>query len=221
MSGGRLRAAPVLVCTLVGVVALAGCGVDRPDTFVPPVRTVRITIPGCGLADEIATGFAVGDGLVVTAAHPLAGTGAITVDGAAARAVLVDHRADVALLAVGTPGSGLPALRPAVVGEPVTVRRLRKDTPDSLTGSVLKVLTIRFHDLVAGTTNVRLGLVLAAEAIGGDSGAAVVGADGRVLGLIFASARDVDAQSFAVSSLELADAFAHRDDGAPVDRGSC
>jgi S1-C subfamily serine protease len=76
--------------------------------------------------------------------------------------------------------------------------------------------------VVAGTVVTRDGFILDLAIIGGDSGSPVIADDGRVLGIMFANAHDVDGVSYAVSSTEIVKVLAAVKAGtAPTTRPPC
>ncbi len=204
---------------LAFAVALVGaCG--GSGDLVRPLSVVRVTVAGCGLAPQIATGFGVAGGLIVTVAHPLAGDGVVAVDGRAANVIALDLRTDLGALAVDPRARDLPPRRAPVTGEAVTVVRWRDGVVVSDSAHVTAVTTIRFNDIVEGTTVVRAGAILDIAVVGGDSGAPVVGADGRVVAVVFAASKASDNESYAVSATEI-DALTIGGEPPAVDRGEC
>jgi hypothetical protein len=154
----------------VAALVVAGCGAQAP-------RVVGVRVPTGPLSSERATAVAIGGGRVLTVAHVLHGGDPVFVGARPARVVTVDRRLDLAILAA--PGvRGDVAWGVAHTGEQVTVRALRGAVP----ATVRRVITANVDG------NVRPALELAADVRPGDSGAPVV-ADGRVLGVVFASGR--------------------------------
>lgn len=204
-----------------------GCG----GTEEPPALAVsRVTIDGCGLADEIATGVSSTEqpDLVLTVAHALSGVGAVTVDGNVAVILTIDARSDLALLRItGETDSEGPSveslrksLRTADSGDDAEVRLVR-DTIEVVPTIVDAVVDIRHRNLLDDTMMTRAGLVLVVELVGGDSGAPVIGSDGRLLGIMYADAKD-SPTSYAISAEEihsLLDDFAAGD--VDVERPPC
>lgn len=207
-----------LVPLAVAVALVGACG--GSGDRISPLSVVRVTVAGCGLAPQIATGFGVAGGLIVTAAHPLAGDGLVGVDGRTANVIALDPRTDLATLSLDGIGQELPPRRAPVTGEAVTVVRWRDGALVSDGAHVTAVTTIRFNDLVEGTTVERAGVILDIAVVGGDSGAPVVGGDGRVVAVVFAASKASDRESYAVSAAEL-DALTAGGRLPPVDRGDC
>ncbi len=182
---------------------------------VSPVGSfVSVTATGCG-GRSVASGFAVADDLVVTAAHPVAGRRQVAVTDSAGRTrngfvVALDPTLDIAavrvpglgadpvVLAAGDgshlapPGSsGVVAAAPEggeLVAKPARVtRRVRANMDDIYeTGRVS-----------------RRGLELSFDGGYGDSGAAVLNADDAVVGMVFATSRFREDVGYAVRAVEV------------------
>lgn len=195
---------------VVSMVSIAvGCGGgDEP----PAIAVSRVTIDGCGLADEIATGVATIEqpDLVLTVAHALSGVGAVTVDGNQAVVLAIDTRSDLALLRItdetdmaGPSVESLRnSLRSADSGDDVEVLLIKDDLVTATDSVIERVAVIRHTNKIDDTVTERSGLVLDVELVGGDSGAPVIGADGRLLGIMYADAKD-SPTSYAISAEEI------------------
>lgn len=195
---------------VVSMVSIAvGCGGgDEP----PAIAVSRVTIDGCGLADEIATGLATIEqpDLVLTVAHALSGVGPVTVDGNQAVVLAIDTRSDLALLRItdetdmaGPSVESLRnSLRSADSGDDVEVLLIKDDLVTATDSVIERVAVIRHTNKVDDTVTERSGLVLDVELVGGDSGAPVIGADGRLLGIMYADAKD-SPTSYAISAEEI------------------
>jgi hypothetical protein len=68
----------------------------------------------------------------------------------------------------------------------------------ALPAEVRRRITARVHSPSTGTAVRRPALELAVNVRVGDSGAPLVGPDGRVLGILFARSRTVDGKAYAV-----------------------
>jgi S1-C subfamily serine protease len=160
----------------LAVVLLAGCGGGE----APGVLPVRV-------AQGDATAFAIGDGRAVTVAHVLRAGRPVRVAARRARVLRVDRRLDVAVLATGA-GRGSAARGGAArAGDRVTVRVLRSGAVRALRATVRRTIAARVRS-PGGAVRARPALELAAAVMRGDSGAPVLDGDGRVLGVVFASA---------------------------------
>ena len=173
------------------MLVLTGCADDGPPAVA---SDVEVRAAGCSLVDELSSGIVVADGVVLTAAHGLRGATAVTVDGAPAVVLAVDHRIDAALVAVATTGppvamSAHVAPGPAGIdGRPVVVERL-----------VVAVVDEPLDD----ATYRRQALVIDADVDPGDSGAGVFGPDGSLLGMVFATSTRRESIAYAVAASEL------------------
>ena len=195
------------------MLSLAACsGVDAPVVPAERVREVRAT--GCSPGDEIATGVDVGAGLVLTVAHPLRGASAVTVDGAPATVVALDHRIDAAVLAAGRDLPAMAMARPA----PGPARLLTADGARAV--HIGRPVTVRIEEPRDGTVHARAGVVLDGALTQGDSGAAVIDRAGRLVGLAFATSTEA-ARAYAVSAAELQPLIESANGRSPVGTGSC
>lgn len=187
--------------------------------------TVNVEAVGCGRTQE-GSGFAVGDGLVATNAHVVAGTDAIEVlfpDGrrVPTRLVAFDDDRDVAVLAGDFRVPGLP-LGPAGPDTPVAVFG-HPDGQDPLRvapGVVAQEITATGRDIYGQDQVRRQVQVLGSNLRQGDSGAAVVDGGGVVVGQAFAIAPDRPGTAYALTSAEVAAVVASVS-GSPVDSGRC
>jgi S1-C subfamily serine protease len=193
----RARRAGAAGATLaLAATCAAGCGGGAHDE--PQVRVVRVSVPGAGLVPAVATGVAVRDGRVLTVAHVLAGGPAPTVLGRRAAVLRIDRRADLALLAV--PGLRAPTLRVGRATGTIGIRVLRDGHVRTLTGTVRRHVTARVRDAPGDPPQVRPGLELSVRVAPGDSGAPVLGADGHLLGVVFARTSDRPDTAWAVDA---------------------
>lgn len=189
-------------------------GVLRESTPVGPFVTVTAT--GCG-GRSVASGFAVADDLVVTAAHPVAGRRQVAVTDSAGETrngyvVAFDASLDVAALRV-------PGLR----ADPVTLTPddAAERAPAGSTGvvasasvggewvakpaQVIRRVRANIDDIYETHRVSRRGLELSFDGGYGDSGAAVLNSDGTVVGMIFATSRSRQDVGYAVRAAEIHD----------------
>jgi S1-C subfamily serine protease len=187
---------------VVALAAAAGCGGGGAwEASRPAALRVAVAEPLGNAA--IATAFAAADGRVVTVAHVLTPGRGVRVGGARARVVRSAPRLDLALLAV--PGVRAAPVRAATAhaGQPVTIAVLRDGRPRELRAMVRRTITARVHTLGRAAPDVRPGLELAARVLPGDSGAPVLDAGGRVVGVVFARADDRANRAYAVDARAL------------------
>jgi len=199
-----LRAAVLLVVAGLG---LAGAGWSAEGATPHPERAaVAVETSGCHAISDRATGWVGPGGLVVTVAHAVRGSTAVTADGVPARVIGIDLRADVAVLAVsdGNQGGAL-ALQPDETRRGrAWVAHVEDGRPRATATSTSNSLVITIDEPADDTTYTRRGLSLTFGAIRGDSGAPVVDRAGAVVGMVFATARADAHLSYAVSAAEIA-----------------
>jgi S1-C subfamily serine protease len=178
---------------------LRSCGLEQPT---PAPTIVHVAADRCGLVETSGTGFVVDGDLVMTAAHTLKGAGGVTVDGVAATLLASDVRSDVAVLSVSALDGGRAAFGSAVDGHRAQVLLRHSGQDLILAATVQSTPTIRLTDAPTDTTYVRDGLILDVDVDGGDSGAPVIDASHRVIGMVFAASRGDAPRTYAVASSE-------------------
>lgn len=195
-------------------VALTLWGVLRESPATGPFVSLAAT--GCG-GTSVASGFAVADDLVVTAAHPVAGRAQVAVTDGRGRTrhgfvVALDPALDVA--AVRVPGLGADpvalaagdAVATAPPGSPGIVASMSRDGELAPKPAVV-TRRVRAHieDVYFTRRVARRALELSFHGGHGDSGAAVVNGDGLVVGMVFATSRSRQDVGYAVRAVEVAD----------------
>jgi S1-C subfamily serine protease len=187
--------------------------------------TVKVEGPACDLVQS-GSGFMVAPGLVATNAHVVAGTSSLQLrspDGATAKGTVVafDPRVDLALVATDLDRPVLPLVRPRN-GDRGLVFGYPGGGP--LAPSPFQVgqqLRARGYDIYDRATVDRDLLVLSSELAPGDSGSAVVRADGSVIGVAVAIAPDRPGVAYALAEEQLAPLVAAARARAPVSTGPC
>jgi S1-C subfamily serine protease len=186
--------------------------------------TVNVEAFGCGSGFE-GSGFVVRDGLVATNAHVVAGADRIRLrrtDGSTVPAQIhhFDPDRDLALLATGDVGrTPLPLREPrvdegaAIIGYPGG-----QDTPRIAPGRVADDRPTVGRNLYGRDRVERRVLYLSAQLRQGDSGSAVIGADGGVVGVVFAVSPDNANTAYALHVEELREVLAATPNGST---GSC
>ncbi len=173
--------------------------------------TVKVEGQACGRIQE-GSGWTVDPGLVVTNAHVVAGepagsTSVLLPDGTVKPATVVAYNPDIDLALLSVPGLGEPPLPVGVgsVGEKGAVfgHPNGQDPLAIQPATIAQEVTAVGQDLYGNRSTERRVFVLAAQLTYGDSGAPVVGADGRVVGIAFAIAPDRPTTAYALSSSEL------------------
>lgn len=198
-----------------------------PQAVVDEVvrSTVKVEGVACRRIQE-GSGFVVAPELVVTNAHVVAGQGETTVqlsDGSEVPATVVafDHRRDLAVLRVpGLDRAPLP-LGDADVGDTGAV--FGHPGGGALRAAPFEVgreVRATGTDIYDRERTERQVLILAAALAPGDSGAGLVDADGRVVGVAFAIAPDKPDVAYALDVEELQAVLAG-DLSQPVDTGPC
>jgi S1-C subfamily serine protease len=193
------------------------------DAVVP--STVKVHGVACRRIQE-GSGFVAGPGLVVTNAHVVAGEGETVVqrsDGTEVRATVVafDPRRDLAVLSA--PDLDRPALPRADVEEGALGAVFGHPGGGPLRAapfSVGRTVNATGTDIYDRERTERKVLILAAGLAPGDSGAALIDPQGRVVGVAFAIAPDKPGVAYALDIEELEPVLAgdlsHR-----ADTGSC
>ncbi len=181
------------------------------------IRAAAVHVSGtaCGQFSE-GSGFMVESGLVLTNAHVVAGVEEITVrdaDGGSEIGVLVgfDPGRDIAALSVSDSATSPVGLAPigaraADVGDAATVDR--DDGLEFVPFEVTRRILATGRDFYAEQTEGRRVLEIRSLLAAGDSGAALVNADGEVVGMVFAVARGQQDQGYALDSSEIAEFLA-------------
>lgn len=186
----------------MGALAFATSSCATDSSRAPVVRLVRIEAVGCS-APEIATGFMVAAGFVVTVAHVLDNGKTFTVDGMPATVVSVDDRMDAALLHVANSADRSVEFADPFAPANVRLLRWRSERAQIVDVVVTQVATINFTDLRKHSDVNRSGLLIDHASVPGDSGSPLLNADGRVVGMLFASSVDSTEVGYAVSSMEV------------------
>ncbi len=181
---------------------------DQAVTIATPA-TVKIEGSSCGLA-VAGSGVVVGNGLVMTAAHVVAGSDTLRVVDSAGRhhavAVLVDPLADLAVLSIdGLVENPLviseaPAERGmigAVVGYPLG------GALDASPAVVLDYYLAEQHDIYQRDLIRRPVLEVQAEVLPGSSGGPVVNSDGALIGMIFGQSEDDSQVGYAAPAVTM------------------
>jgi S1-C subfamily serine protease len=185
-----------------------GSGLTEEQAETVAASVVKVAGEACGRIQS-GTGFAVGDDLVVTNAHVVAGEPTTEVqrqDGTSVPAGLVafDPERDLAVLrAPGLDAAALPIAESAV-GQVGAVFGHPGGGPLELSPfEVRQRVTARGADIYGRGGVERDVLVLASDLAPGDSGSALVDGEGEVVGVAFAVAPDRDGVAYALSTGEL------------------
>lgn len=184
--------------------------------------------PSCGRVIE-GSGFVYAPERMLTNAHVVAGTDRVTVQVGGellpASVVLYDSKRDVAVLDV--PGLQAPALRfaqqDASSGEPAVVLGYPEDGPfTAVTARIRSKFDVTGNDIYGTHTVTREVYAVRAVVRSGNSGGPLVGDDGTVWGIVFATALDSTDTGYVLTDDEVGgDATAGVHAGDPVATGSC
>ena len=192
------------------------------DSVAP--SAVRLQSNACSRIQS-GSGFFVGEGLIATNAHVVAGstrTEITTADGveAVGEVVSFDPETDLALLRTDLDRAALPVAAP-VRGDRGLVLGFPGGGPfEPSPFEVGQLIQARGYDIYDNAVVDRAVLALAAQLEPGDSGSAVLRSDGSVIGVAVAVAPDRPEVAYALNSEELA-ALLDSGTGAPVGTGPC
>ena len=212
------------------LVATPACSSETgPDPEVVEAATVRVRADGCGPRTELGTGTTIDDGLVVTAAHVVAGSTSVEVvdqsgTSFVAEVVVFDPDLDIAVLrSVADAGPPAPLrAEPAGPGDVGLVGFIAADGSVELVEvDVVQRVTIRTTDIARNADVERPGLRIATAVEPGDSGA-MVHLPGGGVGIVWSRSTTTPDQAWTVDlPSELRDAASRREMIEPVDVGAC
>ncbi|WP_166997855.1 MarP family serine protease [Paramicrobacterium fandaimingii] len=209
--------------------------IPNADTQTPALRTAaesvaRITAnaPTCGTRSA-GSGFVIGDDLIMTNAHVVAGASAVVVEPPgelprAASVVYFDADADIAVLDVnGLSAEPLPFTANPDTGATVFFQGYPFGGPFvSRSAAVVGTSDMSVSSIYGETGVTRSVTTLAAHVQHGNSGGPLLDADGAVVGMIFAKADNQPNVGFALSMEELSPVLAQAESfTSPVSTESC
>lgn len=197
---------------------------------VAAAGTVSVRAHGCGPQPDRGTGSVIDDaGLIVTAAHVVAGADLVEVDGPSgtsdAVVVWFDGGLDVALLRTASSVGEPVAVSPIAPATPTNALVALPDTADRsvhiVEAEVLRAVTIATTDVARLRDVTRPGFEVAAEIARGDSGAMVY-VDGVGIGIIWARSTRTEGRAWAVAlPEEVTDPQLRAASLDPVDNAEC
>jgi S1-C subfamily serine protease len=215
------RRAQLLLAIALALIA-AACSTTHPATSV-----VRLAGTAC-LKPIIGTGVAVGDDLVLTVAHTIAGAEddlrIVTPQGEERPVTVVafDSDRDLALLAVEGLDATPVILGSAGKGDSGTIAVVNGDLAvEFIKYTVLRVVNARSTDIYNEGHVERDALDIKARIEPGVSGAPLVDSNGEVVGIVFARSETREEGGYALSTSEITDFLDSVDPGTVADRGRC
>jgi S1-C subfamily serine protease len=203
--------------------------IDTAGVQQAKAETVRVQGFGCG-GIVFGSGFPVGNDMLLTNAHVVAGTSGTTVQdpsgvNARARVVLFDPERDVAILYVPRLGGSLPPLPQAAAdsGTQGAAIGYPGGGPEQAVRAVVDGAVEADGRDIYGQNLVRRNIwITEASVQPGNSGGPLVNLDGAVIGVIFAASTSNPNQAYALTDAEVQpDISAAQGRTAPVDVGSC
>jgi hypothetical protein len=228
----RVRRTAAVWAVVAATGLLAACADDEhggrrrhaDDAALALDAAVRVVADGCsGLKPMTGGGSFVGDELVVTVAHVVAGADDVTVtiaDGRTlpATVVAIDRAKDLAVLRVEAEVAPLPLGTMAVGAKGAYVVH-RDERPEAMTARVESFVDLDVFTIDRDGTALRRGYQLRATVLRGDSGTVVV-SGGRATAVIFATSTEAGARTWATDISEAAPLLDGPTDRA-VDVGEC
>lgn len=203
---------------------------DDPELQRAAASVARIsgTAYACGVS-MTGSGFVVGEGLIVTNAHVVAGVETPVVelpgrDAQEGRVVYFDPVDDLAVIAVsGLDAAALPIVPPVAAGAAVAVQGYPLGGPfTSGAAFVLSVGSAPVPDIYDDSSAPREIYALEADVRPGNSGGPLLTDAGAVAGVVFARGADDERRGYAMTTTELLPALAGVTVEAPaVPAGAC
>jgi len=203
--------------------ATSGLAQAVVDAVIP--STVRVEGQACRRIQD-GTGWVVAPGLVVTNAHVVAGEGAtdlIRSDGSRVHGTVVafDPNRDLAVVRADTLDRPPLTRATAAIGNHGAVFGHPGGGPlTTQPFQVGRIVQATGNDIYDQAHTERAVLILASSLAPGDSGAALIDPQGRVIGVAFAIAPDKAGVSYALAMSEV-DAVLHTDLSNRVATGPC
>jgi S1-C subfamily serine protease len=193
----------IVPAVLLGLLTSACTATPTPVPEAALASTVGIEAVGCEPTTERGTGVLLRDGMVLTAAHVIAGTDLISVvfedETLTAQVVAFDPEQDLAVVRVDTarPGLSLGEIDP---GDSAWVMAFNHfdDTPVPKPVEVVRHLAVTTSDIYLDGSFERPVLELTGQLATGDSGGALINESGEVGGIIYATSRTESNIGFAL-----------------------
>ena len=182
--------------------------VDNVAVKTAAQSVVKISSLGCG-GLVTGSGFAIGDGYVVTNAHVVSGTNQHHVltpggDDFTALVVYFDSRRDFALLSVPDLASPALGFAPATRGTEAAVIGYPGGGPEKIEPAVVDGAVEALGRDIYSTNQVsRQVFVIQGKVRPGNSGGPLIDLQGRVLGIVFATSASDPNQAYALTDDEI------------------
>lgn len=183
--------------------------VDDPDVVLAAESVLRVVARDNPVTGSAGSGFLVAPERLMTAAHVVAGSGDILVDGPAgplaATVVVCDPEQDVAVLAVPGLTGRVLGFGDAVAGDPAAVVGFPADGPPAVAPArVRERRAWQSADIWGRGRYEHDAYVVRAAIRTGHSGGPLVTADGRVLGVVVASSRQDPETGYVLTAQQVA-----------------
>lgn len=179
-------------------------GISHATTVDPIDAAVEIWGSGCSLVFTHGSGIALGDDLVATAAHVVAGATDVAVaawrgERTAATIVAIDTEHDVAVLRV--PALRRPVLRrrPMARGEHGRFFGFGITKPKMVDFTVNRAVTVDSEDIYIHGSYPRAGYDLTTRIVSGDSGSGLIASDGSLGGIVWATSTIDENRGWGIS----------------------
>ena len=186
---------------------IVGCDagpIDTTDRIDPAQRAVFLETTGCGAAaDRVGSGIAIGDGLILTAAHLVVRADDVSVSINRGPSQLVTIRAidlqlDLALLE--SPADELPGVTTGTAAADTTGRIIEGASSGTVDFTVVRRANLITEEILGDERFGRVGYELDADTSGGDSGSGAYDADNQLIGMVFATS---DGSTWITASSEI------------------
>ncbi len=225
-AGTRPRGRRSAAAALLLVVAVTACdehdGDEGPADVVS--AAVRVEATGCRARPSVGAGSFLGDELVLTVAHVVAGSDDVRItlsDGSSSTAsvVAIDRDKDLAVLAVEAEASPLPVgrARPGDRGDFVV---WRDEAPVTNPFEIITYVDINASNIDHDGSGLRKGFQIDAQVDNGDSGSVLVHR-GEAVGVVFARSTGDGGRAWATDIREAVPLLDEAADRAAVDVGRC
>jgi S1-C subfamily serine protease len=198
---------------IVSIVLMLSCGGATPPQTNRESSAVEVWANGCSSLPVHGSGIALGDDLVATAAHVVAGATSVSIDDGRGHSYLadvaaIDAQRDAAVLRVSGLDRPTLRLRAMRTGERGSFFAFGGPQPTLAAFTVVRAVGISSEDIYREGEHVRPGYQLEATVVAGDSGAGLLAEDGTLGGLVWATSRSTEGQAWAIGVEVVSDLLA-------------